>query len=120
MKITDPDIIKTGEKDLIDAVKDDLDLDAVKEVLEKKLAATVLSPKGGEIVVHNNKIAFLLFPDHRLHACLPHSQNGDLRVIDNRRKKTAAHGPGIGNGKRAALHFFQTGLAFPGALHQIG
>lgn len=58
MKITDPDIIKNGEKDLIDAVKDDLDLDAVKDILQKKLAAAGFSASGGEIIVHNNEIAF--------------------------------------------------------------
>ncbi|MCP4022695.1 MAG: hypothetical protein GY729_12700, partial [Desulfobacteraceae bacterium] len=58
MKITDPDVIKAGEKDLIDAVQDDLDWDAVKEIIKEKMAATALSSKGGQIVVHNNEIAF--------------------------------------------------------------
>ena len=60
MKITDPDVIKNGEKDLIEAVQDDLDLDAVKEVLKKRMAAAALSSKGGEIMVYNNEIAFRL------------------------------------------------------------
>ncbi|WP_299977206.1 hypothetical protein [Desulfobacula sp.] len=60
MKITDPDIIKNGEKNLIEAVKDDIDPAVVKEVLKKKMAAAALSYKGGEIVVYNNKIAFRL------------------------------------------------------------
>ncbi|MBC2703895.1 hypothetical protein [Desulfobacula sp.] len=60
MKITDPDVIKNGEKNLIEAVKDDIDLAAVKEILKKKMAATALSYKRGEIVVYNNKIAFRL------------------------------------------------------------
>ncbi len=77
MKITDPDIIKTGEKDLIDAVKDDLDLDAVKQVLEKKLAATVLSAKGGEIIVHDNKIAFRLDFDLNLSGSLMFDREGN-------------------------------------------
>lgn len=58
MKITDPDIIKNGEKDLIDAVKEDLDLDAVRRILEKRMAASSLTSSGGEIIVHNNEIAF--------------------------------------------------------------
>lgn len=58
MKITDPDVIKSGEKDLIDSVRDDLDLDAVKEVLKKRMAASALSASGGEIIVHDNQIAF--------------------------------------------------------------
>lgn len=58
MKITDPDIIQTGEKDLILALQEDLDIDAVKKILQDKIAATTLSAEGGEIIVHNNEIAF--------------------------------------------------------------
>ncbi|MCF6245983.1 MAG: hypothetical protein L3J69_01350 [Desulfobacula sp.] len=58
MKITDPDVIKNGEKDLIEAVQEDLDLDTVKKILEKRMAASTLLPDGGEIIVHNNEIAF--------------------------------------------------------------
>lgn len=60
MKITDPDVIKNGEKDLIQAVKDDLDLDIVKKIMQNKMTAESISSKGGEIVVHNNEIAFRL------------------------------------------------------------
>ncbi|MEN8210305.1 MAG: hypothetical protein ABFR31_01190 [Thermodesulfobacteriota bacterium] len=60
MKITDPDVIKNGEKDLIQAVKDDLDLDTIKKIMQNKINAESLSSKGGEIVVHNNEIAFKL------------------------------------------------------------
>ncbi len=60
MKITDPDVIKSGEKDLIDAVKDDLDLDTIKDIMQNKMNAKALVSKGGEIVVHNNAIAFRL------------------------------------------------------------
>jgi len=58
MKITDPGVIQNGEKDLIDLLKEDLDLDAVREIIKKKMTSAALSPKGGEIVVHNNQIAF--------------------------------------------------------------
>lgn len=77
MKLTDPDVIKSGEKDLIDSVKDDLDLDAVKQILEKKLAATALSSKGGEIVVHNNEIAFRLDFDLNLTGSLMFDRQGN-------------------------------------------
>ncbi len=58
MKITDPGIIKNGENDLIELLKEDLDLDAVREIIQKKMTSAALSPKGGEIVVHDNQIAF--------------------------------------------------------------
>ncbi len=77
MKITDPDIIKNGENDLIEAVKDDLDLDAVKEILKKRMEAAKLSSKGGEIIVHNNEIAYRLDFDIRLSGSLMFDRQGN-------------------------------------------
>ena len=77
MKITDPDIIKNGEKDLIEAVTDDLDLDAVKEVLKKKMAATAISSKGGKIVVYHDEIAFRLNFDIHLSGSLMFDRQGN-------------------------------------------
>ena len=77
MKITDPDVIKNGEKDLIEAVKGDLDLNAVKEILKKRMAAGVLSSKGGEIVVYNNEIAFRLDFDIQLSGSLMFDRQGN-------------------------------------------
>lgn len=76
MKITDPDVIKNGEKELIDAVKDDLDLDVVKQILEKKISQTTLQAKGGEIIVHDNQIAFRLDFDLNLSGSLMFDRDG--------------------------------------------
>jgi hypothetical protein len=76
MKITDPDVIKNGEKDLIEAVTDDLDLDAVKDILQERMAAAALSSTGGEIVVHNNEIAFRLDFDIQLSGSLMFDRQG--------------------------------------------
>ena len=77
MKITDPDVIKNGEKDLIEAVTDDLDLNAVKDILKKRMAAAALSSKGGEIIVYNNEIAFRLDFDIQLSGSLIFDRQGN-------------------------------------------
>ena len=77
MKITDPDVIKNGEKELIDAVSEDLDLDAVKEILKNQIAQTVLSATGGRIVVHNNEIAFSIDFDLNLSGSLMFDRDGN-------------------------------------------
>ncbi len=64
MKITDPDVIKDGEKDLFEAIKEDLDLNRIREILKEKVAPDALESEGGSIVVHENRIAFKL--DFRL------------------------------------------------------
>ena len=58
MKLTDPDVIKDGEKDLINAIEEDLDLDSINEIIKDKLKVKNLESKGGKIIVHNNEIAF--------------------------------------------------------------
>ena len=77
MKITDPGVIKNGEKDLIDLLKEDLDLDAVREIIKKKMTSAALSPKGGEIVVHNNQIAFRMDFDLCLSGSLMFDRQGN-------------------------------------------
>jgi len=77
MKITDPQVIEDGEKDLINAVQEDLDLDAVKQILKDRMGASTLSSKGGQIVVHNNKIAFRLDFDINLSGSLLFDREGN-------------------------------------------
>ena len=77
MKITDPEVIRSGEKDLIDAVKNDLDLDAVKDIIKNRLTAKSLTAKGGQIVVHDNEVAFRLDFDVRLSGSLLFDREGN-------------------------------------------
>ncbi len=77
MKITDPQVIEDGEKDLINAVQEDLDLDAVKQILKDRMGASTLSSKGGQIVVHDNKIAFRLDFDINLSGSLLFDREGN-------------------------------------------
>ncbi len=77
MKITDPDVIKNGEQDLIEAVTGDLDLEVVKQILKERLKAAPLKTKGGEIVVHQGQIAFRLDFDLQLSGSLLFDRKGN-------------------------------------------
>ncbi|MCG8566191.1 MAG: hypothetical protein MI747_14025 [Desulfobacterales bacterium] len=77
MKITDPDVIKHGEQDLIEAVTSDLDMEAVKQILKDRLKAAPLASKGGEIVVHENQIAFRLDFEVQLSGSLLFDREGN-------------------------------------------
>lgn len=83
MKITDPGIIKNGEKDLIESLKADLDLEAVRAIIQKKLTAAALSPKGGEIVVFNNEIAFRMDFELSLKGSLMFDRQGNHIPADD-------------------------------------
>ncbi|PIE63164.1 MAG: hypothetical protein CSA25_01535 [Desulfobacter postgatei] len=78
MKITDPQVILNGEKDLISSVQKDLDLDAVKDLFKKRLTARALSARGGRIVVHDNEVAFRLDYEINLNGSLLFDRNGNL------------------------------------------
>ncbi len=78
MKITDPDVIKNGEKDLIESLGEDLDPEAVVQIIRDKITDTKLSSKGGQIVVHNNEIAFKIDFDLHLSASLMFDRQGNL------------------------------------------
>ncbi len=77
MKITDPEIIKTGEKDLIDAVKEDLDWDALKDIIKEKVSRAALESKDGQIVVHNNQVAFKINFDLKMSGSLMFDREGN-------------------------------------------
>ncbi|RLB87689.1 MAG: hypothetical protein DRH26_15120 [Deltaproteobacteria bacterium] len=77
MKITDPQVIEDGEKDLINAVQEDLDMNAVKQIFKDRMGGSTLDSKGGQIVVHNNKIAFRLDFDINLSGSLLFDREGN-------------------------------------------
>ena len=78
MKVTDPDVIKNGEKDLIDAVLEDLDMDAVRQILKERMTLETLESAGGNIIVHNNDIAFKVNFQVRLDGSLLFDRQGNL------------------------------------------
>jgi len=63
MKITDPEIIKSGENELIDAITADMDWGEVGKVFGDKHNLDIdddVEYKNGDIIVHNNQIAYQL------------------------------------------------------------
>ena len=84
MKITDPNVIKNCEKNLIQAVKDDLDLDIIKKIIQNKVNTKSLSSKGGKIVIHNNEIAFRLDFNIEMSGSLIFDRQGNYIPESNR------------------------------------
>jgi len=63
MKITDHEVIKSGEQELIDAITADLDWGAIEKVFKEKHYLGIeedVEYKRGDIVVHNNQVAYKL------------------------------------------------------------
>lgn len=77
MQVTDPNVIRAGERDLIESVKDDLDWDVVRGIVKSRLDRAVLEAKGGEIVVHDNRIAFRMDLSLNLDVSLMFDRDGN-------------------------------------------
>jgi len=61
MKITNTDVIRNGEKELMDAIIADLDWGSIETIFREKHHLPIeedVEYKGGDIVVHNNEIAY--------------------------------------------------------------
>ncbi len=78
MKITDPEIIRTGERDLIDAVKEDLDWQAIGEIIKAKIDLSSVDSTGGEIIVHDNQVAFRVDLVVKMDLSLMFDRDGNL------------------------------------------
>jgi hypothetical protein len=63
MKITNADVIKTGEQELIDAITADLDWGVIEKIFRKEHKLGIeeeIEYKKGDIVAYNNQIAYRL------------------------------------------------------------
>lgn len=62
MKLTNADLIKNREKELLETISGDLDRDSIRKLLETKyrleLDADSLISHGGDLVVHDNQVAY--------------------------------------------------------------
>jgi hypothetical protein len=61
MKITSTDVIRNGEKELMDAIIADLDWGSIETIFREKHHLAIeedVEYKRGDIVVHNNEIAY--------------------------------------------------------------
>jgi len=63
MKITNSEVIKSGEQELIDAISGDLDWGIIEEIFRQEHKLGIgedVEYKRGDIVVHNNQVAYRL------------------------------------------------------------
>jgi hypothetical protein len=63
VKITNADIIKSGERELIDTIISDLDWDSIEKVVKERHKLSIqddVEYQQGDIVVYNNQVAYKL------------------------------------------------------------
>lgn len=78
MKITDPRVMQSGEKAFFNAVKDHLDWNAIRQVVTKKMKQCSIESKGGELIFHENKVAFKINLHCAMDVSITVDRNGNL------------------------------------------
>ena len=85
MKIVNADTIQTGEKDFIDAINAELDWMAIEKMILEKHKLQLQDEvcyKQGDIVVHDNQIAYRLDFDITVSLSLTFNREGDCLNIE--------------------------------------
>lgn len=93
MKITNSEIIKNGEQELMDAITADLDWGAIEKIIMKEHNLRIeedIEYRSGDIVALNNQIAYKLSFEVKVNLSVLLDRNGDyLSVnIDNKKEIT--------------------------------
>lgn len=85
MKITDRNVIKNGEKELIDSIIGDLDWRAIETVFKEKHRLGIqddVAYRQGEMVVHKGNVAYKLDFDVKLILSILFDRSGDYLAIN--------------------------------------
>ncbi len=89
MKISDPDLIKSSEQELLDGIIGDLDWSTIENIFRKKHNLEIeddVEYKQGDIVVHKNKVAYKLDFEVKVTLSVLFDRNGStlgIKVADS-------------------------------------
>jgi hypothetical protein len=84
MKITKADVIKSGERELIDGITADLDWSVVEEIFKKFHNLTIeeeVEYKQGDLIVHENQVAYKLDFDIKVRLSIVIDREGNYISI---------------------------------------
>ena len=80
MKITNADIIKSGERELIDTIISDLDWDTIEKIVKTRHKLKIqddVEYRQGDIIVHNNQVAYKLDFDVKMTLSVVFDRDGN-------------------------------------------
>jgi hypothetical protein len=96
MKITNAEVIKSGERELIDAITADLDWSAIEEIIIKEHNLGIeedIEYKSGDIISCNNQIAYKLEFEIKANLSILLDRNGDYLSVAISGDKGGIEGP---------------------------
>lgn len=87
MKITNSEIIKSGERELIDAITGDLDWSVIEKIVEQKHHLSLqddVEYRKGDLVVFENQIAYKLDFEVKVNLSVLFDRQGNYLQLDTR------------------------------------
>jgi hypothetical protein len=99
MKITNSDVIKSGERELIDSIIGDLDWDTIEKIVKDRYKLQIqddVEYRQGDIIVHNNQVAYKLDFDVKMTLSVVFDRDGNylsLATSDDIEDEIPSNGP---------------------------
>ncbi len=86
MKITNDEVIKTGEQELIDSINGELDWEVMEDIFKNKHHLEIgedVEYRSGDLVVHDNQVAYQLEFDVQVKLSILVDRDGNYLSFTN-------------------------------------
>ena len=86
MKITNDEVIKTGEQELIDSINGELDWEVMEDIFKKQHQLEIgedVEYRSGDLVVHANQVAYQLEFDVKVKLSILVDRDGNYLAFTN-------------------------------------
>ena len=86
MKITNDEVIKTGEQELIDSINGELDWDVMEDIFKNQHHLEIgedVEYRSGDLVVHDNQVAYQLEFDVKVKLSILVDRDGNYLAFSN-------------------------------------
>jgi len=86
MKITNDEVIKTGEQELIDSINGELDWEVMEDIFKKKHQLEIgeeVEYRNGDLVVYDNQVAYQLEFDVKVKLSILVDRDGNYLSFTN-------------------------------------
>lgn len=96
VKVTNTDIIKTGERELIDTIIGDLDWNTLEQIVKDRHRLKIqddIDYRQGDLIVHDNQVAYKLDFDVKLSVSVIIDRDGNYLSFSTSGDSTESQGP---------------------------
>lgn len=102
LKITNSEIIKSGERELIDTITGDLDWNTIEKIVRERHKLSIqddIEYKQGDLIVHDNKVAYRLDFDIKVSLSVIFDRDGNCLSLTTEGDSRRAPDSGAAEGR---------------------